>query len=549
MSEPPPEPANTSPCTTCGAPSHGDRKRCATCIGSAAMAEKLDATQNIRTKVCRHCAAPLVGPREGATLPCPCCGEAVAIRRLGLERLRVPAPDGSSGGSDRAAQFNAALRSLDGSPYQLGLPDVVARRDPGSPDTLHHIHEAFRAACRPLQERADRRQGGGAYRQAAAAQPELGEAEHEVCALAHWALELGGIGQRWLRARPLLEQAYELCTDPAYRQLMLCDLARLAEEVGHLEVADQWLTSCDPVAAQLEADGAYRLRKARLAARRGQWEGVLQAVGQAADVLPTARPLQIPMGLLRVAAFERQSQSARADHAIKELADVHLVADIERELAEDEQVADGGRAWERLRARWAEEDRRKRRIEIIKGLVLTGVGVALMGIAAMVFWESRMNTLECERPRAEPKAALAAVAPAASSEPAARPSSGPPTCRIHESLIGKRVDTYPIAGLRDARVATRNEGSKDEWSELLLITADGEHELSSCSKCVAELTAQQGTIQRYLASPDERRLVLLEPSENPGPFIAFAAAVSGVAMILLGLGRALKARFAKPVRA
>ncbi|MBW2454517.1 MAG: hypothetical protein JRI68_08400 [Deltaproteobacteria bacterium] len=542
MSQPPPEPAAGPPCATCGAPSYDNQNRCPTCIGSEAFADALDATQAIRTQICSQCAAPVVVPKEGATLACPCCGQSVSIRRLSFERLQVPWPEGSRGGQDdRAALFRAALRSLDRCPYELSLPEVIAGRDLVARGTLHDLHEAFRAACQPLQARAQRRHGGGAYRQAADALPELAEAEHEVCSIAHWALELSGIGQRWLRARPLLEQAYELCSDPGFRQLMLCDLARLAEEVGRLEAAEQWLSGCDPKPPQIDLASTTRYRRARLAARRGQWDEVLQAAGHDLDGLPITRALQIPMGLLRVAAFERLAQADQADQAMKALADVHLVADIAEALGRADLLAPARAAWERLRARWEIEDQRKRRTAIVKGLALVGVGFAAILGSAALLWNGRMSTLECERPRAEPAATT--------SEQRPTEATAAPSCHVHESLIGKRVDSYPVEGLRSAIVNTSGRDTKKKWSVVVLMTEQGSRELCGCTNCEAALKGLAMRINHYLGDADKRRLFVVEPSENPAPLIAFGGAVAGVAMMLLGLGRALKARFSKPVRA
>ena len=67
--------AEAPECSKCGAPAYAGRERCATCAGTAAMADRLGAGVAIRCALCANCGAPALGSSDGEELACAVCGE------------------------------------------------------------------------------------------------------------------------------------------------------------------------------------------------------------------------------------------------------------------------------------------------------------------------------------------------------------------------------------------------------------------------------------------------------------------------------------------
>jgi len=193
----------------------------------------------------------------------------------------------------------------------------------------------------------------------------------------------------WLEARALAEGALDELDDPRKRQVLRANLARAAALTGDLGAAEAWLAGCDAVAADLDADGAYRLARACIETARGNSAAVLETLGR--DVTDVALPNELdPLAaLLRANAWERLGYADRASELLVHLAEYggpvfHLQA---REIADrhpELRLANAAyaRAEPRLLALW--EARASFVGTRVAGCFLVvGIGVVLGTLAAL----------------------------------------------------------------------------------------------------------------------------------------------------------------------
>lgn len=121
------------------------------------------------------------------------------------------------------------------------------------------------------------------------------------------------------RKRSMLESVLDVMRLPRHRQVMLCALSRLAVFDGDQPAGEAWLASCDPRSDDLEADSHYRFSKAFLHTARGQWPGVLAALGSDAQQVPIHDVLDAACALLRANAQERVGDVPKAVALIREM--------------------------------------------------------------------------------------------------------------------------------------------------------------------------------------------------------------------------------------
>lgn len=141
---------------------------------------------------------------------------------------------------------------------------------------------------------------------------------------------------QWLEARALGEGALDELGEPRQRQELRAFLARAAALTGDVGAAEAWLAGCDPAAASLESDGAFRLARACIDSVRGDFGRVLDVLGKDVTDVPLPNALDPAAALLRANAWERLGRVDRAAELLVHLAEhggpvFHLKA---RELAE-----------------------------------------------------------------------------------------------------------------------------------------------------------------------------------------------------------------------
>lgn len=114
------------------------------------------------------------------------------------------------------------------------------------------------------------------------------------------------------RQRALFESTLEALRDPSQKQVIRCSLARSSARAGDMQSAQAWFAACDPRAADLQADTAYRVTYAYLATMHGDLRSVLAALGPAPGTVPVALPSRLQVGVIRANAIERSGDIATA---------------------------------------------------------------------------------------------------------------------------------------------------------------------------------------------------------------------------------------------
>jgi tetratricopeptide (TPR) repeat protein len=107
------------------------------------------------------------------------------------------------------------------------------------------------------------------------------------------------------RQRALFESALEVFSLPRHRQMMLCYLSRCACRAGDLDAAQRWLTQCDARSDDLAMDSSYRFSWAFIDTARGNFQGVIAALGAQFDQIPIQDALDGSACALRANALER----------------------------------------------------------------------------------------------------------------------------------------------------------------------------------------------------------------------------------------------------
>ncbi len=122
-----------------------------------------------------------------------------------------------------------------------------------------------------------------------------------------------------VRVRAFWESTLEASHGPRQRQFSRGSLCRLSVNDGDLEAATQWLRPCDPQASDLCSDSTYRLSYSFLATAQGQFDNVLQALGQTATDLPWFFSVRLLATVVRANAIERSGDVARAADQLRQL--------------------------------------------------------------------------------------------------------------------------------------------------------------------------------------------------------------------------------------
>jgi hypothetical protein len=519
----------TGTCSACGAPCHDDQEQCGICIGLTVVTGELSASVRVRALTCDSCGAPVVGAAAGDETPCACCGHAVVIGPLRLERLSLPRPDealSDGAGPDdqrRLAWLRSQASSAEPSPYDVSvLPtgcERLAELDPDDTRAPYELYTAFREVRSSLQVK-ERGRKGGAYRRPGQAEPGTRELERKAWWIAHQALGVFAQRQQWLQARPLIEQTFELASDAGWRQLCLIDLASMAAARGDLDAAEQWLDRCDPEPWWLEPDSSYRAQRGALAARQQRWEQVLRVVGEPADRVPVAAAHRTDIPLLRVAALESLERTDDSDGQFAELVKTHEVSDIEAALEQGEWLARARRPLARLRTKWQQQAWEKRQKALRTGLLFALGGLVVIPLAVVIFYGSALKTLICERQ-------------------VTQPGVDELSCRIVETVIGRRIDERPLVGLQEAQIKTRR-GEDSTTYVLLVVSTQGIERFGSCGNCQSEMQRLKEQIDHFPRDMTQSSLRIEEPGSDSGGYIALLLGLAGVGLALFGIGRIVR---------
>ena len=124
--------------------------------------------------------------------------------------------------------------------------------------------------------------------------------------------------QQRLQQRAMFESALEVFTLPRHRQMMRGALARYAALEGDLEAAERWLAPCNPRSEDLQSDTAYRISRATIDTARGDFNAVIQALGNDLQQVPIMDAMEAIAVLLRAHAWERLGQPAAAAQQLKQ---------------------------------------------------------------------------------------------------------------------------------------------------------------------------------------------------------------------------------------
>jgi hypothetical protein len=114
------------------------------------------------------------------------------------------------------------------------------------------------------------------------------------------------------RQRALLESALDVAVLPRHRQALFSALSRCAVREGDLAAAEAWLAACDPVSDDLETDSDFRLARAYIDTVRGNFPGVLGALGAGPTDVPLNDAVDGVCAILRANALERMGQGQAA---------------------------------------------------------------------------------------------------------------------------------------------------------------------------------------------------------------------------------------------
>lgn len=119
-----------------------------------------------------------------------------------------------------------------------------------------------------------------------------------------------------LRQRALYESALEVLTLPRHRQQIRGMLARNAALAGDPKAGEKWLEPCNPRSEDLQSDSAYRVSKAEILTVKGDWEGVLEILGEDLETVPVDSTLDGKAIVQRANALE---MSGRVKEAAEQL--------------------------------------------------------------------------------------------------------------------------------------------------------------------------------------------------------------------------------------
>jgi hypothetical protein len=121
-----------------------------------------------------------------------------------------------------------------------------------------------------------------------------------------------------LRQRSLLEGALDVVSIPRHRQIMRGFLCRAAVRAGDLQAAESWLQPCDPTSDDLQMDSAYRFSRAFIDTARGNFQRVLEVLGQGPHDVPIEDASDDVCAVFRANAWEKLGRPDQAVGLLRE---------------------------------------------------------------------------------------------------------------------------------------------------------------------------------------------------------------------------------------
>ncbi|MBI5533039.1 MAG: hypothetical protein HY898_10005 [Deltaproteobacteria bacterium] len=481
-------------CETCEAPTTPDAARCEVCVGFDAVGAAVPAGVEARAFLCQVCGAP------GCVLPgqpppgCAVCGKEIELAPRNIAFQPVPVqhdPGWSLRAEGRRQRLKSQQHGRKGSFYDLTAvpPGLEELHQAGTHDAKVGalLARAFADARKALPSQRARVDGGG-YREHAGQLTAPPMLQKTLIWIASRAVSLYAHLKAPTRARPFVEQALVLVSDPGLRNLALCQLAGLARGAGAFNEAEQWLGACAPEPVDVELDSAWRVIRCHLLADRGSWAAVTETLGASIDDIPASLQHYVAMGLLRIASHENQSRMDSADKEFLRLNEIALDADIEDCLLREPRLDICRDVIRRYRDELVRKEAEHRKAELRLGLIAGAAGIAALLLCPLIVWSGRSTTLSCDRP--EP--------PSASSQP---------QCTIMRSIAGSEVERLDVQDLRGAEVLESGSSNKRNYT-IELTHGRGKMELtpSSCQRCGGETRGRAQRINAYLKDPAVRSL-------------------------------------------
>ncbi len=241
-----------------------------------------------RVLSCVQCGAPVQGSAQGGTVTCSYCQTAnqIVARDDRSEAAAAAEPAAMS----EAERF-ASLRSQEGSPI------------PTPPALQHLFPKGLEATPGPAAQEEWKR----ARDECAQGASGFAAAERLYFLTLALSTRMGGAHER-SRQRAMIETALDHLEDRHHRQVLHSLLAQEAARDGDVQSAEQWLTLSSPHSDDLRADTAYRVAKALVATRKGDFGAVLAVLGSHALDVPIAEEHDDLCALLRANASERAGE-------------------------------------------------------------------------------------------------------------------------------------------------------------------------------------------------------------------------------------------------
>ncbi len=252
-------------------------------------------TTQVRLLLCSNCGAPIDVAVGGGVVACRFCG---ANNQLAA-RTELPAFAGFTRTAMSEPERLARLRMQDDRP--LLPPQSVAHLfGPGGEIPPWKEQEVFAA-----WQSARKRSAAGAL-----------DGAEELFFLTEALGNKFVAASDWTRHRAMLESALEALSLPRHRSSMAASLALSACRQDDLQGAATWLQLVDPASEDLYADSMYRMAKARVATKQGDFSTVLAALGQTAQEVPIHDAIDCLATVYRANAYEGVG---RVDLAVSEL--------------------------------------------------------------------------------------------------------------------------------------------------------------------------------------------------------------------------------------
>ena len=242
-----------------------------------------------RVVSCAQCGAPLECSAAGGTVRCKYCQATnqVTKRDDGQARTLAQAPATLS-----EAQRYAKLREQDGKP--LPTPPSLQHLSSDGTISAENVTLARQEWQRARSELALSDGFAAAerlYFLTLALRPHFQPPEHR------------------LPLRAMLETTLEHLQDRHHRQVLHAILTQEAARDGDVDAAERWLELSSPHSDEIRSDTAYRLGRALIAVRRGDFRTVLSAVGLNVSDVPIADEHDVLAALLRAHALENMRQA------------------------------------------------------------------------------------------------------------------------------------------------------------------------------------------------------------------------------------------------